>query len=177
MQRWSRCFGAHVALFVLTTSAVAAPQEFRLESLPEEVRLHVQEIRNSCLEADPQFKPYDPMQGITPIDLDGGAALMVDNEELCAPVRAAGFNCTNRGCDLKIWKQTSRSSWRVVFDEHLYRKFISLTDDGKLAAIVATIYAGSPQCRPPPNVEYTSGRSCDVLIRHRRGRWVWERLN
>jgi hypothetical protein len=167
-----------VALILIVTSAVSAPQEFKFETLPHEVRMHVEEIRDRCMEADPQFKPYDPMQGITVVDLDGSAAaLIVDNEELCAPVRAAGFNCTNRGCDLKIWKQIDRLTWRVVFDEHLYRKFISVTDDGGFAGMVASIYAGSPQCRPPPNVEYSSGRSCYVLIKYRKGRWVWDRLN
>jgi hypothetical protein len=86
--------------------ASAQQQTMRFQDLPREVRSHVDEIRRSCKELDADFKPYDAMQGISVIDLngDGSRDLMVDNEEVCNS-HMAGANCSNRGCDLIIWKQ------------------------------------------------------------------------
>jgi hypothetical protein len=118
------------------------------------------------------------MAGIQSIALGSGGekVWMVDDEEVCGGLRSAGVNCTNRGCDLIMW-QKDGGRWREVFNEHLYRKFISVTETNRLAAIVASIYAGSRQCHPPRGVEYGSGQSCDVTIRFVRGQWKWERLN
>ncbi len=159
----------------LVNSASAQQQTMRFQDLPKEVRNHVDEIRQSCKELDPEFKPYDAMQGINVIDLngDGSRDLMVDNEEVCNS-HMAGANCSNRGCDLIIWKQAG-GAWKTVFKEHLHRKFISLASDtGRFQLMAASIYAGDPKCKPDPRKEYTSGKSCDLLITYRNGQWVWQ---
>ena len=82
----------------------------QFQELPKNIQTSVAQTRDSCKEMDTDFEPHDAMQGITVIDLDGDGSrdLMVDNEELCN-ARMAGANCTNRGCDLTIWKQVGRN--------------------------------------------------------------------
>ena len=117
------------------------------------------------------------MQGITAVELAGDSSrdLMVDAEHLCNSWMK-GANCTNRGCDLKIWKQVGQQSWRKVFDEHLHRKFISLSENGRFRSMSISVYAGDPHCQPVPGKNYTSGQSCDVTVDYRNGRWVWKKI-
>lgn len=162
----------------LAACAAFAEGDFRYQDLPPEIRTHIEGIRASCKEGMPEFRPYSEMDGVTILDLDGNGHqdVMVDNEWLCEGSQH-GYNCTNRGCDLKIWKQVAPQRWQKIFDDHLYRKFISVTDDGRLAAIAASIWAGSKECHPPRGKEFTSGVSCDVLIHYRGGRWRYDRIN
>jgi hypothetical protein len=155
-------------------SAPAAPT-IQFRELPREVQDHVNKVRQSCKDLDPEFKPYDLMQGITAIDLGGDNSrdIMVDNEKLCNNWMK-GENCSNRGCDLKIWKQIGSRSWQKVFDEHLYQKYVSVSEKRHFRFMVVSIYAGDSKCRPEPGAFYTSGQSCDLLVSYRNGRWLWE---
>ena len=148
----------------------------RYRSLPTEVRHYAESVRKSCTDLDPKSKPTDLMQGIDSVLLGGAPALFVDAETLCN-ARMAGGNCNNRGCDLKIWKQIGPNAWRKVFDENLFKKFVSFDDQGRFKLMVVTIYAGNPHCRPKPGKLYTSGKGCDTLVRYRRDRWVWQKLD
>jgi len=49
---------------------------------------------------------FNDMQGITIVDLkgDGSRDIAVDNEGLCG-AHMAGVNCSNRGCDMTIYKR------------------------------------------------------------------------
>jgi hypothetical protein len=71
--------------------------------------------------------------GIQEIDLEGRGSrdILVDSEYVCSDWIKGG-NCSNRGCDLMIWKQTGRSSWKKIFDKHLIgrRKFVSVDENG-----------------------------------------------
>jgi hypothetical protein len=119
------------------------------------------------------------MQGITVVDLDGNRSrdLMVDNEELCNAAMA-GANCSNRGCDLTIWKEVGRGSWRKVFNEHLHRKFISLNiATGRFQLMAVSIYAGDARCKQDQQRLYTSGENCDLLVSYRNGQWIWQPIH
>jgi hypothetical protein len=147
------------------------------DQLPQEVRNTVRDIRNSCKEDNPDFKPYAIDQGITIVDLDGSGSrdIMLDAENVCDGAHA-GANCSNRGCDLAIWKQTGKTSWKKIFKEHLHRKFISLSEDSRFQLMAISIYAGDLRCKPDPKRNYTSGQSCDALVSYRNGSWIWQKI-
>ncbi len=145
-------------------------------ALPPEVRKHISSIRDSCNELNPDFPLVDAMQGVAFISLsgDGSADILVDNRRLCAG-EMRGANCSNRGCDLKIWKQTGTSSWELVFHEHLQETFISLDREaGRFQKMVVSIYAGDPRCQPAKQKHYTSGQSCDLTVTFRDGTFRWD---
>src|ERR1700754_3733750 len=122
--------GALLCMVSMLPAAAQNLTQSQYDQLPQEVRNTVRDIRNSCKEDDPDFKPHAIDQGITVVDLDGRRSkdIMLDSENVCNGAHA-GANCSNRGCDLVIWKQTSRNSWKMIFKEHLHRKFISTSDD------------------------------------------------
>jgi hypothetical protein len=163
------------------TSIHSAPAQTisqgQYEQLPQEIRNTVRDIRDSCKENDPDFKPYAIDQGITIIDLDGSGSrdVMLDAENVCNGAHA-GANCSNRGCDLKIWKQFGRTSWHKVFDEHLYRKFISLSENNRFRMMAVSIFGGNPHCKPDTKRDYTSGQSCDALVYFRNNSWSWQTI-
>jgi hypothetical protein len=152
-----------------------ASQSPGFSDLPKAIRDHAIEVRKTCKEANPEMT-FNDMQGITIVDLkgDGSRDIVVDNEGLCG-VHMAGYNCSNRGCDMTIYKETSRGQWRKNFDEHLYDKHLAIDwDTMRLQLVVASIYAGDPRCKPTPNKFYTSGKSCNVIVTYRNGKWNWQ---
>ncbi len=164
-----------LAFFSAFGSASGQTPDAQYRHLPTEVRQYAESVRKSCIDLNPQSKPYDLMQGIDSVELGGAPALFVDAETLCNS-RMAGANCNNRGCDLKIWKRVGSNGWRKVFDENLFRKFISVDDEGHFKLMVVTIYAGDPRCHPKPGKFYTSGKSCDALVHYRGNRWAWQKI-
>jgi hypothetical protein len=172
------CGAAVAAALVLAwtlSAASAQTPEAQYRKLPAQVRQYVEGVRKDCVDLNPQSKPYDIMQGIAAVELGGAPALFVDAETLCN-ARMAGANCTNHDCDLKIWRRVGAQTWRKVFDEHLFRKFISVNDKNRFSLMAVTVYAGNPHCQPTPGKTYTSGQSCDALVRYRDGRWVWQKI-
>lgn len=171
---------AMAIVLTLSSMAVAAEvvadlRQLGYRQLPQEVRAHIEAVRSACKEYNADFSTYDDLQGVEVVDLDGDGSqdILIDNEGLCGD-HLAGANCSNRGCDLLIWKQIDRRSWRKIFEEHLHRKFISIERDAnRFQMIAASIYAGDPRCEPAPDREYTSGQSCDLLIYFRNGKWEW----
>lgn len=175
-----------ISIFVLTVSTQGnaqtikgsagkmAPQlQMIFDQLPSEIRNHIDGVRRACKDANEDFKVRDLMQGVKIVDLNGGGlqGVMVDDETLCdAPI--AGVNCSNRGCDLKIWQRVGSASWKKVFDEHLQRKVISLSGN-RFKSMAISIYAGHPRCNPDPKLTYTSGQNCNVVVQYRNGGWVW----
>ena len=145
--------------------------------LPKEVRDLATEVRNQCKQLEPDFKLDYEMSGIQILDLngDGSRDIFVDNEELCGPLRLAGGNCSNRGCDMTIFKEVSKGKWQKMFNEHLYAKFIAADEDTmRFQLMVASIYAGDPRCKP--RKEYTSGHSCNLIVTFNKNRWVWQKI-
>ena len=155
-------------------SASAQQQDIQFQQLSKDVRGEINEVRQSCKDLDPNFKPNDEMQGITIIDLngDGSLDLVVDNKYLCnEPMR--GANCSNRGCDLTIWKQQDRTSWKKSFAEHVSQYFLSVTYQGRFRLLAVSVVGGNAQCKALPT-HPEANESCDALVYHRQGRWVWQ---
>jgi hypothetical protein len=149
--------------------------QLRFSQLPKVIRDHAIEVRKLCNEANPEMT-FDDMQGITIVDLkgDGSRDIAVDNETLCG-AHMAGFNCSNRGCDMMIYKEILKGQWRKNFEEHLYEKHLAIDwDTMRLQLMVASIYAGDPRCKPAPNKLYTSGKSCNLIVTFRNDRWNWQ---
>jgi len=163
--------------FASTHFAMAEDSRIRYEQLPVDLRKYVDDIHRHCKENDENSQPKDRMQGISLIDLDGHGSkdLMVDAERLCT-TWIPGGNCSNRGCDLQIWKQIDRRTWRSIFDEHVSRKFISLSEQNVLQLMALSIWAGSPHCEPVAGKTYTSGQSCDAIVRYMHGSWLWKKI-
>ena len=163
------------AIFVGLMTPAAAQPALLFQDLPKEVREHALAVRKSCNEADPDMK-FNDMQGIQVVSLkgDGARDLVLDNEDLCG-AHMAGYNCSNRGCDMDIYKEVSRGKWRKVFHEHLHAKFLAVDwETMRLQLIVASIHAGDPRCQPNPRKEYTSGMSCNVIATYKNDRWNWQ---
>jgi hypothetical protein len=160
--------------FVSATSVCAQPSlEFR--QLPREIRDRAIEVRASCKELNPEIT-FNDMQGITVLDLkgDGSRDIVVDNEGLCGE-HMAGANCSNRGCDLLIYKEITRGQWTKIFEEHLYEKHLAIDwETMRLQLMIASIYAGDPRCQPNPRKDYTSGKSCNLIVTYRNDKWNWE---
>jgi hypothetical protein len=156
---------------------LAAQQDMQFQELPKEVQEKALEVRKSCKEADPERK-FDDMQGIQILSLKGDRAryIVIDNEGLCG-AHMAGYNCSNRGCDMDIYKEVSKGHWRRVFHEHLYDKFLAIDwEKMRLQLIVGSIYAGDARCQPNPSRQYTSGMSCNVIISYKNDRWNWQAI-
>jgi hypothetical protein len=154
-----------------------AAQELTFSQLPKEARNLVDEVRNRCKEAEPDMKLDYEMSGIQVYDLngDGSRDIFIDDGELCGGLRIAGGNCSNRGCDMTIFKEISRGQWRQIFQEHLHAKFIAIDwETMRFQLMVASIYAGDPRCQP--HKEYTSGHSCNLIVTFRNNRWNWQKI-
>jgi hypothetical protein len=119
---------------------------------------------------------FTDMQGIQILSLTGDSSrdIVVDNKDLCGQ-RIPGANCSNRGCDMTIYKEVSKGHWRKMFNEHLYDKFLAIDwDTMRFQLMVASIYAGDPRCQP--HKDYTSGRSCNLIVTFKNGRWIWQKI-
>lgn len=169
------CLVAMLAFPLLAHAQDNGAAEFR--QLPAAIQKHVREVRAACNELNPENSSIYAMSGIQPVDIEGDGIkeILVNDLDLCNS-HMAGANCSNRGCDLIIWKRAG-NGWRQVFNEHLHNQhvLVDYTTD-RLKLIVATIYAGDARCKPDPKKAYTSGMSCDLLVRYRQGRWVWEKV-
>src|SRR2546423_676726 len=110
----------------MAVSPTAAYSQSNLvfSQLPQEIRSHVKEVQSACLELDPDRK-FNDMSGIRILDLsgDGSRDIFVNNELICGNAMA-GAGCSNRGCDLRIYKQASPDRWTKIFEEHLHDKHI-----------------------------------------------------
>ena len=164
-------------LISLVEPSVAQPV-LTFQQLPKEIRDHAGEVRASCKEHEPTFQVNNEMQGIEILSLkgDGARDLVVDNEGLCG-TQWAGANCSNRGCDLRIYKEVSRGQWRKVFEEHLHAKYLVIDYERmRLQLVVAAIYAGDPRCKPSPRKDYTSRMSCNLLVTYTDSGWNWQKV-
>jgi len=160
------------------SSASAAQVALQFQQLPREIREHAAHVRNSCKEYEPTFAVVNEMQGIQILSLkgDGARDLVVDNEGLCG-TQWAGANCSNRACEMRIYKEVARGQWQKVFEENLYSKYLVVDYERmRLQMIIAAIYAGDPRCKPDPRKDYTSGKSCNLIVTYRDDRWTWQKI-
>ena len=157
---------------------LAAQPVLSFQQLPSEVRQHAAEVREACKEYDSDFKVDNDMMGIEFLSLkgDGARDIFVDNKGLCGR-HWAGANCSNRGCDLRIYKEVSPGEWRKVFEEHLHEKYLTIDyEKMRLQLIVATISASDPRCKPDPDKMYSSGLSCNLLVTYTDNGWNWQKI-
>jgi hypothetical protein len=160
----------------------STPQlETGLLHLPATVTSHIAKIRNACADlmrgTGYSAIPEAETQGVEHVMLNGRPTIVVSNELLCAD-HFPGANCSNRGCDLLIWRQRADGSWRKVFHEHLHeRELIIESSNRELTHINIAIHAGDRRCRPQPNRAYTSGESCNLRARYRGDRWTFSTDN
>src|SRR4051812_30802627 len=106
----------HRKLFKIVTGAcliaiaapVAAQPNMQFRELPKEVQVMALEVRKACKEENSEMK-FNDMQGIQILSLkgDGARDIVVDSEGLCG-AHLAGSNCTNRGCNLDIYKEVEK---------------------------------------------------------------------
>ena len=170
-----------LAAYLLSVLPVTAQPTLDFNQLPKEVRDHAIKVRDSCQEytsdgGGEEERTFDDMQGIQILDLkgDGSRNIFVDNEGLCGRAMP-GANCSNRGCDFRIYKEVSRGQWRKIFDEHLHDKFLAIDwDKMRLQLMIVSIYAGDPRCKPNRRKDYTSGSSCNLIVRYRKNKLDWE---
>jgi len=146
-------------------------------ALPRAVRMHVDRIRGVCRAelAGVANTPAvaEPEQGIRRIMLAGRAAILVENELLCTD-HIPGANCSNRGCDVLIWRQESSGAWRKVLQEHAHERDIRVdAATGELVVLKLAIYAGDRRCRPSRNRDYTSGEACWLSASYGNGKWTF----
>ena len=174
MLRWI-CLATAIVIY---GSSVAKAQNLSIFSqLPKEVRDRAVEVRNSCKELEPDMKLNNDMSGIQILDLsgDGSRDIFVDNETLCGDLRLAGGNCSNRACEMTIYREVSKGQWQQVFHEDLYDKFIAIDwETMRFQLMVASIYAGDPRCQP--RKEYPSGHSCNLIVTYRNNKWIWQKI-
>jgi hypothetical protein len=165
------------AAIIICGGNVSKAQELSgFNQLPKEVRNLVAEVRNNSKELEPEMKINDEMSGVQILDLngDGSRDIFVDNEELCGSLHLAGGNCSNRGCDMTIYKEMSKGRWQKIFQEHLYAKFIAIDwETMRFQLMVAAIYAGDRRCQP--RKEYMSGHSCNLIVTFHSNKWNWQK--
>ena len=161
----------------LYSGSLSAQGQMNFSQLPEEIQTHVRDVQRSCRELDPDRK-FAAMSGIQILSLngDGTRDIFVDNGEICGNAMP-GANCSNRGCDLAIYKEIARGRWSKVFGEHLHEKHLSIDwNTMRLQQMVVAINAGDARCRPDPRKEYTSGKSCNLTVKWQNNRWVWLKI-
>lgn len=159
------------------SNTAAASPDFL--ALPNEVQAYVSEVRGSCTEVyaqadyDVNPTPQDDMQGVLSVELEGRPAIIADNETLCTDHIPAG-NCSNRGCDLVIWRQDEKENWHKVFHDHLRGRELHVDASNRFRSMVFGLYAGDARCLPEWNREYYSGNSCSLAASFINGRWEYQ---
>jgi hypothetical protein len=159
---------------VLSISPVIAQPSLQFRQLPKEAQEHANEVRNSCKAENPDIT-FSDMQGIQVMSLSGDRSndAVMDNEGLCG-AHLAGANCSNRGCDMTIYKEISKGRWRKIFQEHLYEKFLAIDwKTMRLQLMVVSISANDAKCQSDPRREYTSGDSCNLIVTYKTDNWNW----
>jgi hypothetical protein len=88
----------------LSTTAYAQISQLEYDQLPKEIRDEVDETRAACKKLGAEDDPYFG-SGLQIIDLDGKGSrdILLDYQHVCNGWFKGG-NCSNRGCDLRIWK-------------------------------------------------------------------------
>jgi hypothetical protein len=170
-----RLLSAALVTALLSIPPAFGQSDLTFAQLPSEVRDHATQVRAACKEENAELK-FSDMQGIQILSLkgDGARDIVVDNEGLCG-VHLAGANCSNRGCDLAIYKEVTKGRWRKVFGEHVHDKFLAIDwEQMRLQLMIAVIYAGDKRCQPNPNRIYTSGMSCNLIVTWRGDGWNWQ---
>jgi hypothetical protein len=178
---------AVICLGFVTAIGSAHAQETTIlySQIPVNIRSEVDRVRGECREAlsnsDEKMDLNSDMDGIEIGYLlsPNRKSILVDYSKICGPTfQSAGVNCSNRGCDLKIWQDRGDGRFAKVYDDHLYSRYIlyRFTQNGRaeIKRMTISIWAGDPRCRPQKDAEFTSGKSCDLDARWINGKWSYE---
>ena len=165
---------------LLWTIPVAAQPVLEFAQLPSEIQNHAIEVRKSCSEIVPEME-FNDMQGIQVLDVkgDGSRDIVVDDEGLCGR-HISGGNCSNRSCDLAIYKEGPKGQWRKIFDEGAYDRYLAIDwmrTPPRLQLMVVSIGAADPRCHPNPKRFYTTGMSCNLIVTYRNNKWNWQLIH
>ena len=155
--------------------ASAEISQIQFDQLPSQVRDAIRKVREACKEQGSDIS-LDDMQGITAVSLTGDRSrhIVIENEGLCGG-QMAGANCSNRGCDLAIWREMPGNRWRKVFDEHVHAKYLVIDwETMRLQMMVVSLSADDPRCKPNPRKQTTSGQSCNLIVTYKNNQWNWE---
>ena len=163
----------------LAASGVDGRSSRQFSALPKEVQAYVGEVRQQCKEvfgdgaSRSDWMPRNDMQGILRIRLDRWNAIIADNRELCADYIKGG-NCTNRGCDVTIWREVRAGEWRTVFNDHLYSRTFKI--DPKTSALEEMgieLQEQDARCRPEPDVISLARNSCHLIATYVDRKWSY----
>lgn len=165
-----------VPLLVLMTVARAHAQSDSglLRLLPVETQNSIAEAREFCDQAG--VRKASPDQGLEQIDLngDGSRDILVDWQNVACGAPGGG-GCSNRGCNLDLYKQTKSGTMKLVFSEHLQKYFVSTDYAGKFRLLAVTVQGGNEKCPAEASEsEPASHLYCDALVYWQQGAWRWQ---
>ena len=169
------CAGALLAPAAFFNSAAAQSSDSLLSRLPREARDGIREARQWCkANGGGQDQNDFADAGLEQIDLNGDGArdIVVDWRNVACGA-AGGGGCSNRGCDLDIFKQTGPGAWKRVFHEHVSGHFMSTSYQGRFRLLAVSLVGGNAQCKAKPT-EPSSHEACDALVYWRGGQWAWQ---
>ena len=163
---------------LLWTIPIAAQPTLEFSQLPTEIRNRAIEVRKSCSELFPEME-FNDMQGIQVLDLkgDGSRDIVVDNEGLCGR-HISGANCSNRSCDLAIYKEGPKGQWRKIFDEQAYDRYLAIDwmrTPPRLQLMVVSIGKNDARCHPKRS--YSTEPSCNLIVTLRNNKWNWQLIH
>jgi hypothetical protein len=153
-----------------------------LDRIPVEERNRITAAREECkkVEAWPEddYKNYTRSNldlGLMKIDLNGDKSLdiLISYERICNDRIAKGGNCSNRGCDVVIYKQVGQHKWTKVFDEHVRPGFlVSLDYQNRFRLLAVSIVGGNKQC-VAQKLGSSARMYCDALVSWTGGHFVF----
>jgi hypothetical protein len=83
---------------------------------------------------------------------DGSTDIVVDWGYVACGA-AGGGGCSNRGCDLEIFKQAGPAAWKKIFSEHVTQHFLSVTYKGRFRVLIVQLAESTPQRKAEPTPE------------------------
>lgn len=156
-------------LFLFPTRSGTLQTDEEFQNVPTEVRDIVLKTRKLCQGLGAKL-PDEQLHGVRFIDLDGDGSkdIVLDAKEICGR-RIAEANCSYYGCDLIIWKQTGKTSWERIFNEHVWEYFLSVSSSDRFRLLAVSIPDGNSFCETE-----TDAMSCDAIVLRKNKSWVWE---
>jgi hypothetical protein len=153
-----------------------------LDRIPVEEKNSIAAAREECKKAgawpEDDYKGYTRSNldmGLMEIDLNGDKSLdiLISYERICNNNIVHGGNCSNRGCDLVIYKQVGQNKWTKVFSEHARFGFlVSLDYHDRFRLLAVSIVGGNKQC-VAQKLPASAHMYCDALVSWAGQRFVF----
>jgi hypothetical protein len=161
---------------VLSLAESAFPQsekeDILFDKLPVVEQNKITQARQECKAGEAW--PADDYKGFSRANLDKGlmgvrlngdklVSVLISYERICNFIVPAA-NCSNRGCDLVIYRQTEPAKWIKVFNEHVRPEvLVSLDYNDGLRLLGVSIVGGNKQC-VAKEIAPASHMYCDALV-------------